>query len=248
MWDLMADSFTAAPLPAADDPFVRLIREKGPVGPATRLLDIGCGTGGYTVRLAEGAREAVGLDISPGMVGAAAGTAAAAGADNVKFAVADWDRLTPGDPLLAGGFDIVYARLSPAIRSATAFEKMLGCCRGLGVLTKPTRRQDTVRRAVFAAAGAEDRSDDDDAVFYAAELLKGLGYTPEYRYADDIWILDRPVHEVLRYHLEQLASLVSLTPALEAKAAAAVGALAEGGIVHERITSVRTTLFWRMDR
>ncbi|MDD2626980.1 MAG: class I SAM-dependent methyltransferase [Candidatus Methanomethylophilus sp.] len=248
MWDLMADDFAVGPVPDDSDPFVKLIRDNWHIGPQTRILDIGCGTGGYTVRLAAGAQTALGLDISPAMLRAAADLAVRSGAHNVRFELADWNVLSPAGPLLKDGFDIVYARLSPAIRSAASFEKMIVCCRGLGVLTKPTHRRDRVRAAVLGAAGVKDRSDDDEAVRYADELLRGLGYRPQYRYADDVWSLDRPVHEVLQYHLEQLASLTELTPAVVHKVADAVAALAEGGVVHERIASVRTTLFWRMDR
>lgn len=246
MWDQMAEGFARAPVPGGDDPFVRLVRDSYPVGPATSLLDIGCGSGGYTVALARGAGRAVGVDIAPAMIRDAEDLAAACGAGNVRFAVADWNALPPDGPLLRDGFDIVYARLAPAIRSAAAFEKMLGCCRGLGLLTKPAHRHDRVRTAVFAAAGLTDRSDDDDALRYAAVLLRARGLRPRYLREPDVWELDRPVHEVLRYHLAQVRSLMPLTPARERAVTAAVEALADGGIVHERITSVRTTIYWRM--
>lgn len=246
MWDQMAESFARSPVPGDDDPFIRLVRAHHAIGPTTSLLDIGCGSGGYTIALARGAGRAVGVDISPAMIRDAEDLAAARGAGNVRFAVADWNALSPDGPLLREGFDIVYARLAPAIRSAAAFEKMLGCCRGLGLLTKPALRHDLVRTAVFAAVGLTDCSDDDDALRYAAVLLRARGLRPCYLREPDVWELDRPVHEVLRYHLAQVRSLTPLTPALEQKVAAAVWALADGGVVHEHITSMRTTIYWEM--
>jgi len=83
--------------------------EAHPPAPGDRVLDIGCGFGDTTQRLAglvgpDG--EAVGVDVSEPFVATAREEAEAAGAERVSFAVAD---VQVGE--LGGGFDYAFSRM-----------------------------------------------------------------------------------------------------------------------------------------
>jgi SAM-dependent methyltransferase len=80
-----------------------------PPQPGDRVLDLGCGFGDTTQRLAalvgpEG--EAVGIDVAEPFIDAAQGEAAKAGAENVSFRVADVQVAELGGP-----FDYVFSRM-----------------------------------------------------------------------------------------------------------------------------------------
>lgn len=78
------------------------IRAAVPVGPATRILELGAGTGLLGLALARGAGEVVLADASPGMLAEAAAKVAAAGLGHVRTL-----RLELGvDPLPAERFDL----------------------------------------------------------------------------------------------------------------------------------------------
>ena len=90
-WNDLAERYAAKPL---DDPeaFERKIAHtKARMAPDQVVLDIGCGTGSLVLRLADGAREVHGLDLSSEMVRIANGKAAADGVDNVTFHVGPFD-------------------------------------------------------------------------------------------------------------------------------------------------------------
>lgn len=70
-----------------------------PHGRPTRVLDLGCGTGGHAVPLARRGFEVVGVDRSPGMLANASRKAAAAGVD-IDLVEQDLRHLDVG-----GGFD-----------------------------------------------------------------------------------------------------------------------------------------------
>ena len=78
------------------------------IGPAARVLDVGCGTGSVTRAAARRARagSALGVDLSTAMVDAARARAARAGLANVAFARAD----AQVHPFPTGGFDVVLSR------------------------------------------------------------------------------------------------------------------------------------------
>jgi SAM-dependent methyltransferase len=83
--------------------------ETHPPRPGDRVLDIGCGFGDTTQRLAElvgPEGEAIGVDVSEPFIAAAREEANAAGAERVSFAVAD---VQVGE--LGGGFDYAFSRM-----------------------------------------------------------------------------------------------------------------------------------------
>lgn len=100
-----------------------------PVESGQRVLDIGCGFGDTTQRLAElvgSEGEAVGLDAARRFIETAREEAAAAGVGNARFEVADVEQ---GIPVVVGdGFDRVYSRMGtmffagpvPAMRNIRA--------------------------------------------------------------------------------------------------------------------------------
>ncbi len=74
--------------------------------PGQRLLDVGCGAGFLSARLAEAVApgELVGVDIEPSQVDLARETAAQRGLDDARFQVADALEL----PFADGSFDVVH--------------------------------------------------------------------------------------------------------------------------------------------
>ncbi len=79
-----------------------------PPGRGQRVLDVGCGFGDTTRRLAEFVGpegEAVGVDVAARFIETAEGERAAAGVENVRFRVAD----VQSDPL-GGPYDLAFSR------------------------------------------------------------------------------------------------------------------------------------------
>lgn len=77
---------------------------RGYLQPSDRLLDVGCGAGYTTLRIADGVAEAVGVDFSAEMIARAA--KASAGRARVRFEQADVMELSPGT---LGTYDVVLS-------------------------------------------------------------------------------------------------------------------------------------------
>jgi SAM-dependent methyltransferase len=80
-----------------------------PPRPGDRVVDLGCGFGDTTQRLAElvgPGGEALGLDVSEPFIEAARGEASEAGVENVRFAVADVQVAEFGE-----SFDYAFSRM-----------------------------------------------------------------------------------------------------------------------------------------
>lgn len=118
-WDRRAERYAERVAgTAARDPFVRRTRRH--VGAQTVVLDVGAGTGRFTVALAPHAREVVAVDASDGMLGVLRREAADLGAANIRTVQARWEEAED----LTGDVTICSYVL-PLIEDVTAFLRKL---------------------------------------------------------------------------------------------------------------------------
>ncbi|MDH5824466.1 23S rRNA (uracil(1939)-C(5))-methyltransferase RlmD [Luteimonas sp. RD2P54] len=75
------------------------------VGAGERVLDLFCGLGNFTLPLARGGGEVVGVEGDAGLVARARGNAALNGLDNARFFAADLAQDLAGHPWMRQGFD-----------------------------------------------------------------------------------------------------------------------------------------------
>jgi SAM-dependent methyltransferase len=97
-----------------------LARANGAVFSGARVLDVGCGTGLYTIRLAQEAKEVVGVDFSEEMLAVLREDAERLGLKNLSLINSDW----VGAPL-EGEFDLVFCSMCPAMGQPGGYEKVL---------------------------------------------------------------------------------------------------------------------------
>lgn len=99
---------------------LRRIKENGADFTGKRVLDIGSGSGMYTIRIAQTAAEVTALDISDEMLRLLAEDAAGLGINNIATVNKDWLEYEADKP-----FDMVFASMTPALFPEKAKEKLL---------------------------------------------------------------------------------------------------------------------------
>lgn len=104
------------------------LEENGFRAKGARVLDIGCGPGTLSLPLARAGAKVTSLDISKGMLARLCGAAESEGLsiDTVECSWwnADIDALG-----FKGTFDLVISSMTPAIRDAETFDRMMACSR-----------------------------------------------------------------------------------------------------------------------
>ena len=89
--DRVAKDYGELPIPCFDDnDFLKVLAENILLSRNHRTLDIGCGSGVYSMALAPFVGEAVGVDISPNMIDYAVKRSKERGLDNTSFLHMDW--------------------------------------------------------------------------------------------------------------------------------------------------------------
>ena len=131
--------------------------------PGQRVLDIGCGLGDTTQRIAAlvGAEgEAVGVDVAPRFIETATAEAREAGVANARFAVADVQTDDLGD-----GFDLAFSRM------------------GTMFFASPVAALRNVREALVPggrlAMVVWRRREDNDWIYRAQTIVEGIVERPE---------------------------------------------------------------------
>lgn len=176
--------------PTADwnkDGFLLALDKMAVLTSQTTLLDVGCGAGVYTAAVAKRVNRVVGVDLSPAMLAASRERACRDGIENLTLIEADWHMFDIERLGWRAAFDVVMARMTPAVSRDADFLKMLDCGRKYGVYECFVNRRHRwmVRaRAVAGLAGPvwnEHRADEIEA------LLRSRGIASKQSRREDVW-------------------------------------------------------------
>lgn len=99
---------------------LRLIREEGLSYEGRSVLDVGCGCGMYTIRLAQEAARVTALDISDEMLSILKKDAETEGLSNLEYVNSNWLEFSTRER-----YDLVFCSMTPALRSEEGKLKVL---------------------------------------------------------------------------------------------------------------------------
>lgn len=255
-WDEDVEFYTKYPIPNRENNnFFRLMTDNYDFKGDETVLDIGCGAGQYSIALSKFAKKVVGLDFSGKMIEAAKKSAATHGADNVEFVQMNWADVSTDDPLLKGGYDIVFAHTTPAIGGANAFDKMLRTANRMCFYSFPVRRKDRLMEDVWRnlnpnKASTSGLAFDEDIIQYAFALIWESGAHPQFDYETDIvWEEKRPFNSVMAGCKAGAAKYGGFTADEEKKVAAYLETLiGADGLIPSRTDTEIVNIFWKIER
>lgn len=249
IWDGAAESFVQKPVPSFDgNPFLNLLSSKNVLTPDTAALDVGCGTGIYSIALANRIRTAVGVDISPAMIACGQEHAQTLGLQNVSFSILDWAEADIDSLGFRCKFDLVFAHMTPAISDFASFDKMHLCSRAYCAMAKPTRRHNAVQEAVHALVGIDEHNSDhpDDSIIHAFSYLWLGGCSPEITYRTERWHSIKTVKDAADWYINRSKLRKDLTSGEEQAVRAYLESISENGMVTESTSTTIVTMLWHI--
>jgi SAM-dependent methyltransferase len=154
-WERMVESYPA-PFDAEHllrvQEIIALAEQQGIVPEGKVILDIGCGTGVYSLPLAQRAVKVVGLDFSEGMIRRFEEECRQHGIANARSIHSPWTDAAVEAHGLEKAFDLVWAAMTPAIRTKEDVERMNRCSRHSCVaIAWGGKRINTLMEEVFQA-------------------------------------------------------------------------------------------------
>jgi SAM-dependent methyltransferase len=174
-WDHISTHYDSTVVEQIDQHLWDMLVQDGTVPGQGKVLDIGCGTGAMTQRFAEHGAKAVGLDISPGMLGLARQRCSAL--PSVEFMCQDWESFCAGPE-----YELVLSSFCPAVDDRLSVLKMDALSRGSCYLVSlGSVRGDRLTYDIWEELGHPGMSMEGFDPIYPYYLLKELGREPSLR-------------------------------------------------------------------
>lgn len=242
-WDGRVPMFDG-PVPGEDDPFVSLVLREGRPDPMfTDVLDIGCGTGIYSLALSGKVRSVTGVDISPAMIGAAVRKAESLGIGNAEFRTVDW---SSADTRRMGKYGITIAHMTPAICSAETFAKMLAVSRGTCFLAGYVSRENPIWDGIYRIVGKDGSATEPDKLLYAQDTLWKMGLRPRIEYIREHRSRRLSPEQAYAVYLEGTRGFTDLGKTQEDEIRKYLDGIAEDGYVRDSSDPLIGVLYWDM--
>lgn len=250
-WDFKADrGYPRAddkPAPVAD--VLAALAEAGIDPTGLTVLDVGCGTGSYTLPLARMAKRIVATDLSPRMLMVLEEGARAWGLNNVQTHCAAWDTVDVGGLGWERRFDLVFAAMTPALATFEGFCSWQACSREwCAVIGWGRRRENAVWEKLYAELGFPFVVP--PGIKQVAAHLKALGRVVAIRWFDVAWESEAGIDDAvddLIWHLRLGGSGVdSDSTTLRERVRQAIEPYVENGVVRHTTRAEEGLMVWRV--
>ena len=131
------------------------------------LVDIGCGTGIYSLHLAKICKFVLGVDSSRQMLNELENSAKTANITNIKTILSDFENFKSEDK-----FDIAFLTMSPALKSQNDFEKFANLANLRIFMNWEKPRNSTLLTPFFEKFGTKDRDTKTNSTTNLINFLK----------------------------------------------------------------------------
>lgn len=193
-WDRKAETFPRYE-PGEDNyeaGMLARIRESGVDFRGRTVLDVGSGSGMYTLRLAREAKRVTAVDISGEMLRLLRQDAESMGIDNIEYVHSTWDDFKSDET-----FDVVFCSMTPAIESEESRRKLLGFGHGWTVFMGFAGVMDSdVLNPLFEKYGVSPRIFNNGPEM--RQWLETHGIDVQSHLVEGRWVEERPFDEFVK--------------------------------------------------
>lgn len=171
-----------------------LLARKGLLHKSLTVLEAGCGTGLYSMALAQYCAAVTALDLSRKMGRVLMEKARKSGLHNISFRRGNWTEIDINEAGLYKAFDFSLSALNPAMSSAQALQKLSdtatkACCIVTFAAKPRNKVRDYFEKALLPAASDEETGRRDPVFIF--EILSEMGYYPEISYTQMDWVKEQ---------------------------------------------------------
>lgn len=251
VWDRMAPEYgkgSPRKEPAANDPetMLQMLRDRGLFHEGSRVLDVGCGTGRMTIPFAEQGGHVTALDFSDGMLDRLRHAIPQGVSGDIEILQADWDAIDLSKRAWEGSFDLVFAAMTPAIRTPESFLKLhrasrLGCCfQGWA-----GKREDPLLEGLWKHLLGTPMPPMGWDLTLAFNLLRAMGFSPTIEFHQIGWDRKQPMDKATDFFVDFFRERLSDSPgALRERITAYLEQTAEEGLVRRKTVGQTGVMTW----
>lgn len=225
---------------------IKLLTERGLFDCHTRVLDIGCGAGRMTIPFALQGAEVVALDFSEKMLSRLHDSISPAIAGRIEIVNADWDEIDLDKQGWQGSFDLVFASMTPAIRTPDSFLKLHHASRsGCFFRGWAGKREDPLLEGLWQYLLKEPMPTMGWDITLAFNLLRAMGLSPAIEFQEVCWDREEPIERAADFFEGFFGELTDYAPdMLKDMVLEHLGQVAQNGSISRRTTGQTGTMTW----
>mgnify|MGYP002541769544 FL=1 len=189
---------------------INILKQKGVLTKKADVLEIGCGTGLYSVELSKYSNSVTSVDISEAMGEVLNDKIKAFNIDNIKFKLIDWDNVDLDKEGLNNRFDISLSALNPSLNSLVALKKFCNTSRKACVIvTFNANVNNNVRQFMDKLLPVKEFGIHDCYSYFTESILQEMGYKVEVFSTDMHWVKSEPTKEAVQRIIKEYKYLNS---------------------------------------
>lgn len=250
-WNRRAPSFNARKSDAGSLEYRRILKNeltsRAHLDSGSWVLDIGCGSGHYSLMFAQHAGRVIGFDSAPRMIEHARSNAAGEGCANVDFEVMDWERVDLAEKGWEKRFQLVLASRTPAVNNLETLTKMIAASAGYCCLISHVETANSIRDHIRPLVDIDEGEARASRTSYCVfNLLWLMGHYPEVTYHDRQWENDIELEDALLIHLRYFESIGNVSRAQREAIADKLSSLAVDGKLRDKVSAKVAVILWRV--
>jgi SAM-dependent methyltransferase len=223
---------------------ISMVRAEGVEIKGKKILDIGCGTGIYTLPLAQEAESVTALDFSETMVARLRDEILRYNISNVDIIKESWQEADITAREFKKSFDIAWCSMSMAVRDREDIRKMEDCSKKWCVYVGwGSKRKNELMEEAFRMHGLAYGPPRGVSVVH--DILKRAGKAPVIEYFDDSWDWEGTVDEAM----ENVAGFIEMqgSTADRTRLKGLLNSYERDGLIRYTTYMEEGVMVWRMD-
>lgn len=242
-WDRRAFAFDR-PVCDPSDPFYKIVIDNArPDRDFTDVLDIGCGTGTYSLCFSDRVRSIKGVDVSRRMIDAADRKAESMGIRNSQFSVLDWETADVGK---LGRFPLTIAHMTPAIHDGPTLAKMLQVSSGWCFVAGYVSRENRTWERIYRIYGTPEKKEHTKLTDIQSTLWD-LGKVPHLAQFRRRVVHDWKTEDAETFYTEAVRGFMEPDPDKEQELCGWIRGESSGGMFREESDPVIGVVYWDMN-
>jgi len=181
------------------------------------ILDIGCGTGTYTLPLAEICQSVTAIDGAVEMCRQLRKKIDHLNIGNIEVLHRMWEDIDLEKEGFRGQYDLVFASMTPAVCDYSTLDKMNqasrnNCCLIFWAEDGINQARSDLWREIF---NEEESGDGIATIIFPFNLLYSLGYFPRIKYIDTRWECEETIEEAVESLCSMFWLYTEITPRIK---------------------------------
>lgn len=185
-WDKRAEHFnhkvSGGEGSARTENVISFLEDEGALVPGMKIIDIGCGPGSITLRLAETADHVYALDPSQKMLQLLKQKIEEKGLKNITLLQERWQDIDLEKEGWLEAFDLSFSSMSPGVDAPPDMQKLLDSSKRFCYFSTFAGRRDKARQELWEMLMGEKFEEKSLDIMYPFNLLYAWGYRPSLRF------------------------------------------------------------------